>query len=238
MKCEFIGTCPKDFSEPESNEDKFAFSEDGLVVALCDGASESYNSKLWARMLSEKYVSDPCLTPDWIHKVVDRYAAEHDFANMSWSKQAAFERGSFATLLGIKRNVADSNVEVLAVGDCIAFLVDGDRLVDSWPFSDPEHFKNRPTLLSTLHELNRFASEDDFPANRTHVFNMQGLTAPRVFCMSDAIGEWALRLAQEEQSIAKWNDLLAQERLETIVAEQRESRRMRIDDSTVIVLSF
>jgi hypothetical protein len=238
MKCEFIGTCPKDLSEPESNEDKFAVSDDGLVLALCDGASESYNSKLWAKMLSEKYISDTNLTPDWIRNAVDAYVAEHDFANMSWSKQAAFERGSFATLLGVKRSVEYNNVEVLAVGDCIAFLVDEDRLIDSWPFSDPEQFKNRPTLLSTLHELNRFASEEDFPANRTHVFNMQGLTAPRVFCMSDAVGEWALRLAQEEQSIANWNDLLAQDRLETIVAEQRESRHMRIDDSTVIVLSF
>jgi len=238
MKCDFIGTCPKDIGEPESNEDKYAVSVDGLVIALCDGASESYDSRLWAAMLAEKYVAHPCLTSDWVKQAVDAYAASHDVANMSWSKQAAFERGSFATLLGITRNVEANTVEVLAVGDCIAFLTDDGKLIDSWPFTDPGLFKQRPTLLSTLHELNQFASEDVFPANRTHTFNLEGLASPRVFCMSDAIGEWALRLALEESGVSKWDELLSAEGLERIVVVQRQLKRMRVDDSTVIALSL
>ena len=238
MKCEFIGTYHKDIGEPESNEDKHAVSESGFVIALCDGASESYDSRLWAAILADKYVANPCVTSDWVRQAVDSYSATHDFASMTWSKQASFERGSFATLLGITRNVEANTIEVLAVGDCIAFLTDGGNLIDSWPFKDPELFKQRPTLLSTLHELNQFASEDGFPANRSHTFVLEGLAAPRVFCMSDAIGEWALRLASEESDVSKWDELLSAEGLERIVVEQRQLKRMRVDDSTVVALSF
>jgi hypothetical protein len=238
MKCDFVGTYPKDAIEIECNEDKYAISESESVVALSDGASESYDSRLWATMLVEKYVLDPCLTSDWVKHASDAYAALHDSAGMTWSKQAAFERGSFATLLGITHNVDTNTVEILAVGDCIAFLVSDGRLVDSWPFIDPEFFKQRPTLLSTLNVLNNFVSEPTFLVSRTHSFNLAGLNSPKVFCMSDAIGEWALRLALEESNVSNWDELLSAEGLERIVVEQRKLKRMRVDDSTLIALSF
>lgn len=238
MRCEFIGSCPKDLDDPESNEDKAAVSEDGLNVALCDGASESYNSRLWAKLLAEKYVANSAVGPEWVRQAVASYVLEHDFASMSWSKQAAFERGSFATLLGVKSHPDQSLVEVLAIGDCIAFLTDGDRLVDSWPFDDPEQFKQRPTLLSTQSELNAFVDDEGFPASCARTFDIAGLAQPRIFCMSDAIGEWALRVASEDKGISKWNELLDPGRLAEVVVEQRAAKRMRIDDSTVIVLSF
>ncbi|HFD8837105.1 TPA: hypothetical protein ACF67X_004894 [Salmonella enterica] len=64
MKQEFSGTIPKDPEYPGENEDKFAFSEDGRRLALCDGASESFNSKLWADLLARKFITDPKISPE------------------------------------------------------------------------------------------------------------------------------------------------------------------------------
>ncbi|UTP23371.1 hypothetical protein NMB33_06365 [Burkholderia sp. FXe9] len=100
MKRAFAGSVPKEFSNPEANEDVLAFSDDGRRFALSDGASDSFNSKLWANLLANKYLDEPGLSEEWIGKALADYAVAHDFASMSWSKQAAFERGSFATLLG------------------------------------------------------------------------------------------------------------------------------------------
>ena len=143
MRREFAGTCAKELQEPGSNEDQFAFSLAGLRLALCDGASESYNSSVWARIISRRFASDPKFSPDWLAAAQREYVDAHDFQTMSWSQQSAYERGSFCTLLGVDYDPVHDTVDVLAVGDSIAVLIDDDRYVVAWPFEDPERF-NRP----------------------------------------------------------------------------------------------
>ena len=70
---------------------RFAFSADGQRLALSDGASESYDSRLWANLLATKFAEDPRFGPEWLDAAVSAYHGEHDFAAMSWSQQLAFE---------------------------------------------------------------------------------------------------------------------------------------------------
>jgi hypothetical protein len=149
MKLEFLGTVPKDPEYPKANEDKFAFSEDGRRLALCDGASESFNSKLWADLLARKFTADPKVNPEWVASALAEYSATHDFPSMSWSQQAAFERGSFATLIGVEEFEEHQAVEILAIGDSITMLVDCGKLICAWPFDNPEN------LMSGQHCLLR-----------------------------------------------------------------------------------
>jgi hypothetical protein len=57
--------------------------------------------------------------------------------------------------------------------------------------------------------------------------------------MTDAMGEWALR--HDECGRPVWSELLAvddQPGLDALVAEARQSRDMRVDDVTLVRLSF
>jgi hypothetical protein len=239
MKREFAGTCPKESQEPDSNEDQSAFSEDGARFALCDGASESYNSRLWAKVLAEKFAANPAFGPEWLAEALRDYIAEHDFEAMTWSQQAGFDRGSFSTLLGVEFDAEHQTVDALAIGDCVAVLVDGDRFVDAWPFSDPERFKEHPTLLATKSEHNAFVSELGFWSRSVKTFHLGTLEAPRLVCMSDALAEWALRGVRDgESTLGRLLSLTTEAELTELVLEARAAKRMRIDDSTLIVVSF
>ena len=239
MKKEFAGTCPKDLQEHDSNEDQFCFSEDGLRFALCDGASESYNSQLWAKIISRKFADDPKFGPEWLSDALGDYIAAHDFPAMSWSQQSAYERGSFSTLLGIEFDSVHGTLEVLAVGDCLALLVDGDRFIEAWPITDPERFKDHPTLLATLSQHNGFITETGFCAKTIKTLDLSGYAKPRLYCMTDALGEWALRQAlASTDGLVRLSSLSTEQELCDLVVEERSAKRMRVDDSTLIVLSF
>lgn len=239
MKREFSGTVPKDPSCPEANEDKFAFSEDGRRLALSDGASESFDSKLWADLLVQKFIADPKVSPEWVASVLAEYSVAHDFQSMSWSKQAAFERGSFATLIGVEQFEEHNAVEVLSIGDSIALLTDGGKLIRGWPFENPEKFKERPTLLATVAGHNDFIGVSGFWTIHGKTFHLEGLTNPRLICMTDALGEWALKEALAGRSgLTELLLIQTEEQLSELVSRERSERRMRVDDSTLLVLSF
>jgi hypothetical protein len=239
MKKEFAGTCPKDLHEPSSNEDQFCFSDDGLRFALCDGASESYNSQLWAKIICRKFAAGPNFGPEWLSDALVEYISAHDFPAMSWSQQSAYERGSFSTLLGIDFDPIHRAVDVLAVGDCLALLVDEDRFIDAWPITDPERFKDHPTLLATLSRHNDFIAATGFCEKSVKTIHLSEYANPRLYCMTDALGEWALRHAlASTDGLGRLSALTTEQELCELVVEERSAKRMRVDDSTLIILSF
>ena len=239
MKKEFAGTCPKDIHEPSSNEYQFCFSDDGLRLALCDGASESYNSLLWAKIICRKFADDPNFGHEWLSDALGKYIVAHDFPAMSWSQQSAYERGSFSTLLGIDFDPLHRALDVLAVGDCLALLVDEDRFIESWPITDPERFKDHPTLLATLTQHNGFIAESGFCEKTVKTIHLDGYANPRLYCMTDALGEWALRHAlASTDGLKRLSSLTTEQELCDLVVEERSAKRMRVDDSTLIILSF
>lgn len=239
MRLLFQGSCPKDPLVNDINEDRWAFDEVGGTLALCDGASESYNSSVWAQILADKFIVDPAMTPTWVANALNNYVSQHDIAAMSWSKQASYERGSFSTLLGAQHISGNKTVEVLAVGDSLAILADGSKLVSSWPYSEPERFQDRPTLLATLTEHNAFVSGAEFWTTHGTHFELDGLETPRLICVTDALGEWVLRQTRANgDALARLLALTTQEELVALVVEERHAGRMRIDDSTLLVATF
>jgi hypothetical protein len=165
------------------------------------------------------------------------YTRRHDPQSMSWSRQAAFDRGSFATLLGVAVSPELDQARVLAIGDTLALLLDGTRLVASFPYSDPEDFRRQPTLLSTRRKHNAFLKRPGHADASTAVWSLDRLAQPRIVCMTDAIAEWFLRRAQAEpcagEILLGISDVAD---LETLVARERAAGRMRVDDSTVLIL--
>jgi len=239
MRLLFLGSCPKNPDSNDINEDRWAFSDQNGTLALCDGASESFDSSVWAQILADKFVLDPAVTPEWLSDALVEYVARHDFAAMSWSQQASYDRGSFSTLLGAQHIPRNKTVEILATGDSLAVLTDGNRFVSSWPYSDPESFSDRPTLFATLSEHNAFVSASDFWTMRGTHFDLDALESPRLVCVTDALGEWLLRQTKSGgDGLARLLALAAEDELVNLVVEERTAGRMRVDDSTLIVVAF
>src|SRR4051812_26586214 len=131
MYVAFSASIPKHDQYASENEDVLSIDETRL--ALSDGASESFDSKSWASILASRFVVDPRITDAWIEEAVVEYELRFARETLSWSKMAAYERGSFATLLGIEFSGADE-LSIFGMGDSIAVVVDGTELGDAFPY--------------------------------------------------------------------------------------------------------
>ena len=229
MRLLFQGSCRKDPFAQDVNEDRWQFSESRGTLALCDGASELFDSSVWAQILADKYARDPAVTSEWLTDAIAEYVSRHDFEAMSWSQLASYERGTFSTLLGAQYDRERRAADILAVGDSLAVLADGPAIVSCWPFSEPEKFRERPTLFSTLSEHNVFISDGCHLAKRVARFDLTTLETPLLVFVTDALGEWLLRQAQQRgDGLARLLAISSEEKLEDLVVRERQANRMRI----------
>ena len=229
-------TTPKD--EPAyRNEDAFASSERKGVYAISDGASVSFDSASWSRILVRRFCQQPAPHPAWLRDAVSEFAAGHDREKMAWMEQAAFDRGSFATLLGL-RDIEDTDfVKVFAVGDTIAVFCEGTHILHSFPYRSADQFDNSPTLICTNPTRNPFTLNEEFFQSRSTTWDCRGVREPVIVCMTDALGQWLLRQAdQGANPVEVLNPFRTGRQFRRFVQGERRANRMRRDDATLLIL--
>ena len=235
MRVLFSGQVPKDPLYPEAIEDSYEFLISDGRIALSDGASESFDSKTWARIVTSQFVNNPAIKASWLDECIRRYADQFDVQSLSWSKQASFNRGSYATLLGVEIFTEKQTMDVIAVGDSICAVLENEMLMTTFPYDQHEQFQQRPEIFSTLSANNIFVSESDFYSKHFRTFPVRSNCRTALLCMTDALGEWALRGQAEGEP--RWSLLLSitdTSELEELVTSERAARRMRIDDVTLL----
>jgi len=240
MRVAFAGQVPKDPAYPDDIEDAMAFATEAGRAAISDGASESYDSRSWAQLLVRRFIADTRVDLRWLDEAIAAYRSQRDFTGLPWSHQDAFDRGSFASLLGIEYLPREQQVRVCCVGDSLAVLINrvGCRR-HTFQYLLAELFGRRPQLFSTHPARNTRLAGPGFFDSHTESWPIPRPEPWVVLCMTDAMGEWALR--HDECGRPVWSELLAvddQPGLDALVAEARQSRDMRVDDVTLVRLSF
>jgi hypothetical protein len=217
----------------DANEDAWQHSHKGSG-AVSDGASVSYDSANWARLLVRRYAQRPEFTAAWREEAIAAYARRHDRDSLPWAQQAAFDCGSFASLLGI-RDAGEGRIAILAIGDSLAVLCDGDRVVDSFPYDRPEQFEARPRLLSTNPAENRYLDEPGVLDTLFREWDLTPLENPAVLCVTDALGCWILSRRPDQPSpIARLRRIKKARAFARLVSEERAAGRLRRDDTTML----
>lgn len=233
----FEGTVAKHVESPDDNEDAYRTSSEGGRVVVSDGASESFDAHSWSRLLVERMIETD-LSLDAVAECAQGYEALHDPSSLSWSKAAAYERGSFATLL-IAQDMPERNaVKVTAVGDSLAIWSDGSDLLSSTPYKHAQQFQENPTLLATRLGLNALAEVEGHGVSVEWAYEERGYRL--LLCMTDALGAWLLH-HQEQGDPSALEQLIRirepHDLLELVEAE-RATGKLRRDDTTLIIASF
>jgi hypothetical protein len=202
------------------------------IYAISDGASESYDSATWAKLLVRLFVERPNVDPAWLDRAVAVYNHQFDREAMSWSAQAAFDRGSYATLTGVLVG-PNGRAKVIGIGDSAAILASGDNLVRSFPYDRPEQFRRRPLLLSTIAERNGrvFARP---PSSFICHWNFRSLPDPAILLMTDAMAAWML--AEPPWRLPRLLKLRTRRQFSALVESERRSRHMNRDDTTLLII--
>lgn len=234
MRIRFVASVAKYPADEHLNED----ANGGILVrgiyAVSDGASDSYNSAPWSKILVSRFIRQPRFDANWLHDAVETYNAQYDREAMSWSAQAAFDRGSFATLTGIMIAPSGANVRVLGFGDSLAVLVaDGDFLA-SFPYERAEQFAQHPLLLSTNMARNDPVLAQAPFTRFVRTWNLTRLRNPTVLCMTDALGAWLLKAPRNR--LRRLLALKTRRQFVGFVEHERSAERMRRDDTTLLVV--
>jgi len=231
---------PLAFSIPKCedcrNEDQFYRSGKG-VYALSDGASVSFDSASWARILVRRYTRKPQFTREWLSAAIAEFRKLYDRDSLPWMQQASFDRGSFASLLGVRIVDQGRLIKVLSIGDSLAVLCDGDCIKASFPFSAASAFNRSPQLLCTNPAENVFLNGGDVGDDRVANWSFCGLEQPALLCMTDALGHWLLSHRDRNPSpISMLRKLKTPKEFARFVQEERAMGRMKRDDTTLIAL--
>jgi hypothetical protein len=235
LRVAFCGTYPKDGAAVDENEDCFAV--DPLVgrFAVSDGASRSYDSKAWAKLLVHRFMQPGPVTPQWLTESAKEFVAVIDFASLPWYSQQGMMEGSFATLLGAECVAYRQEVDIFCVGDSLAILCDTTGIVATWRYKDPAEFDTDPVLLSTRPSANAFVAEPGFYGAHTTTWPIQ--TGQSVFLMTDAVAKWTLEQeAAGQNPIRTLAEIESAEHFACFVEDARTTGIMRRDDSTLVHL--
>jgi hypothetical protein len=227
-------TIPK--AEDRRNEDSFHRSAKG-VYALSDGASVSFDSASWARILVRRYAQNPEFTREWLAAAIAEFRRLYDRDNLPWMQQASFDRGSFASLLGVRFVDGGRLIQVLSIGDSLAVLCDGDCVKATFPLSAASEFNRSPQLLCTNPAQNVFLDKVDIGYDLVADWTFRGLQQPALLCMTDALGHWLLsQLDRDRSPISVLREVRTPKAFARFVHEERAAGRMKRDDTTLIAL--
>jgi hypothetical protein len=231
---------PLAFSIPKCedcrNEDQFHRSGKG-VYALSDGASVSFDSASWARILVRHYTRKPDFTREWLSASIAEFRKLYNRDSLPWMQQASFDKGSFASLLGVRVVDQGRLIQVLSIGDSLAVLCDGDCIKATFPFSSASAFNQSPQLLCTNPAENVFLDEEDASYDLVADWTFRGLKQPALLCMTDALGHWLLLHRDHDPSpISLLRKVRTPQAFARFVQEERAMGRMKRDDTTLIAL--
>ena len=223
-------------AEDRRNEDSFHRSAKG-VYALSDGASVSFDSASWARILVRHYTRNPEFTREWLAAAMAEFRKLYDRENMPWVQQASFDRGSFASLLGVRVVDEGRLIQVLSIGDSLAVLCDGDCIKATFRLSAASEFNHSPQLLCTNPAENVFLDDVEVGYDLVADWTFRGLKQPALLCMTDALGHWVLSQRDRNPSpISVLRKLRTPKAFARFVQEERAAGRMKRDDTTLIAL--
>jgi hypothetical protein len=222
----------KNGNEHGECEDAFEVDRSGMIAAIADGASSSFGARDWAQALVDEFLAsrpEP-LTPRSFDSWLERcrriaIAVPQDRADESWWTEAGSQTGAYAAFLGVSIEPigTDFEVDIVVVGDCCAFVVNGKgNVTHTIPYSEAGQFGSHPALLGStrLHPTAPLWTRVEAQAGGT------------VVLATDAVGEWLLGDSARLGELLNGDEKSAKRLLQA----ERQANRIVNDDMTLVVL--
>lgn len=222
--------------------------DDDVRLVVSDGATESFLSGQWARLMSHCVATNDLPHRRWADAIkvaveewpreLSAYREDRNQRNkpITWYEEPGLERGAEATLLAMRiRNSRDDQPGYwwsMAVGDATLFHVRGDSCVRAFPVGRSADFGTSPHLVRSLDIDGQF---------KQRLKKTQGSWQPEdlFFLCTDALAAWFLeRKEASETPWRTWRDFGSDDcqQFDSWVEQERSSGRLKNDDVTLVRL--
>lgn len=234
---------PKAGSLPTECEDATALSLRQRRFCICDGATEAYDSRRWARLLARCWVvSSHLLTREeiepWLSILGERLQRRWQKRTLPWYAEEKARGGAFAAFVGVAFIPAEDRLvwQAVGLGDSCLLQVQNGAIVNALPISDPEAFGYHPTLIPSNLQRQQGIGEQ-FTVATGNVSRQDSF-----WLLTDAIAAWYLRMSLEDPlrvdelaQLLDANDTLGFERF---VERERADKSLRNDDVAVLRITI
>jgi hypothetical protein len=212
-------------------------------VAIADGASGSLHAGLWAEILVKWFCGGRIaidarkwptarLARRWKAETHSRLAKQYK-DGLPWYLESKLDQPAQAAFVGLEVSSGMDQVQgtyqAIGAGDSCLIHVHHDRVLTTWPLSNPESFDNDPELIA--------ASAHEEPAKRLKYVSGNLESGDRLYLLTDAIAAWFLRNADTGAEILD-RHLSDPEAFRKWLATQRQEQAIKNDDVTIVRLAF
>jgi hypothetical protein len=230
---------PKAGLLPSECEDAVALSHRQGRFCVADGATEAYDSRRWARLITRCWAaSNRLLTIEefepWLSTLGSRLEQRWSRKILPWYAEEKARGGAFAAFVGIAFIPSEDRLvwQAVALGDSCLLQVQDGAIVSALPISEPEAFGYHPTLIPSNLQRQQGIGEQ---------FTLASGNAAQhdtFLLLSDAIAAWYLRMSSEYpprvDELTKLLDASDAEGFERFVERERADKFLRNDDVAVV----
>ena len=233
-------------TETRLYEDAYAFDEAAGRAAVADGATDAFESGVWARLLVSTFVHAPPTFDapvflEWLQGPARAWKATLNWSALPWyAEEKARTIGGLATLLGFRLgdkahdDTKTVSWSALAVGDACLLHVRKHDVLMRFPIENSDAFGATPALLSTRLQHDKTVID----AGGLHHYGGTCQAGDLFLLATDAMAEWLYSLADLEDLKLGWESVsnLIEEDFEALIEELRTQSIIRNDDVTLLVM--
>ena len=216
-------------------QDKYAINSDSKTFALADGTTQSFNSELWADITTKVFVANPTfnvneLINSFTNQVEKFKSAKFEFcsnpakASLEKAKQ---NKGGTATFIGLQFK-SENHFDAISCGDTNLFLLNSEKKVIAFPFSDVDSLDANNSFINTEHLLDNKIDETFFKLD-----SIEYKSDDTIIIATDALSRLILKKPTTLSEILKIEDF---NQLNDFCLKYWESKELQEDDISAIII--
>jgi hypothetical protein len=218
-------------------QDKFSFNPNNSSFALADGTTQSFNSDIWAEIITKTFVNEPTFNCKEIIAKFKNQVEQYSSLNYQYSTNPAIAsiekvkklKGGTATFIGIQ--FLDKNkIAYISCGDSNLFLIKKNNDTISFPFLDIDSLNKNNFFLNTEQLLQDKIEDHYFSQN---VFDCEA--GEIIIMATDALSRFILKYPEKTVEILSIQNF---EGLLNFCLKYWESKELEEDDISAIVFKL
>jgi len=221
-------------------EDSLAIRCDTQRFCIADGATEAYDSRRWARLLTKHWASSRRLLTceelaPWLCALGERLEKRWSRHPLPWYAEEKARGGAFSTFVGlafVREREGGLSWQAIAMGDSCLVHRRSSQILRALPISDPEAFGYYPTLIPSK------PSKQEGIAYNFIVAGGHAQPGDVFLLLTDAIAAWYLRTSTIDPMRTATLDRLLEagdvSGVQELISSERGDQRLRNDDVAIV----
>ncbi|WP_071823542.1 PP2C family serine/threonine-protein phosphatase, partial [Microcystis aeruginosa] len=226
-------------------QDNFSYNEAKNCFVIADGATQSFYSSIWSKLLVDYFCENPeidknnwqeWLKPiqkEWLERVTAELKTAKSGNNPAWIEiENRLNRFESATSTFIGLQFIENQAKISIVGDSCLFIFQGNQLIQTHLLKKSTDFNNQPEYFGS-----RSKNNDHEPKFLDIELKYKQHSDKLYFVLAtDALAEYIFKYTEQQRDIL--TTLLTIQEFENFVksARQDDTIKMKNDDVTLMIL--